>query len=119
MSKNREFSGVSWISGLMLGVGVSNVCYGLVVESFQEDDKREQLENVQVYNEQIGNSLAENFERVDDLVLNYETDTFSFETRDGATVEVCMGNYDVGQERAYITGELSCSRQLEIVEVEE
>ena len=76
------------------------------------NEARDRLRETQVHNEQLDEELEHEFAPVTHLSLDGK-DSFSFETMEGQTVEVCIGNYEVEADTARVSGEIACTRTID------
>lgn len=106
MERNRS----PWIVPYLMGYIVGSVTQ-LAFRAASENDTVpvEQIEQVQTYGYQIADELSTQFESIEDLRLTVNGQDFEF----NSTGRSCSGEYEVTNEVAMITGDITCSQTIE------
>ena len=105
-----------WVAGMLLGTTLLNAGLRIATNSELNDTeeklkKSRQLEQqVQVYNADITQELADRFDTVDQLAVMGQDGAFTFTTKTDQNIDqICEGSYDIKNERAVPVGSIACT----------
>lgn len=102
----------SWIWPTLIAINLGNLVFqGGMALGRHEEHASDRIQNVQAYNAQVHEQLADNYDELDGLTLtNGDNQTFTFHTKKQAGQdETCHGNYKVHGDKAHAVGKIICA----------